>query len=781
MADASPSAAAAAASPSRSSAQSPSQTSKQQQQQQQLEARRQHQFAQDRPTATVGSASSNYEWATDTAVPRPSDSWTTAEKTKSIERLVPMYFQQLMTGCGQTPCSNPNCAGFPDRARLDPNASAALAINLASTHGEYALCPRFGLPKVTNFNAADLTNEFQRAVQDNSFSKFLSVVWTHFSDPELLGGSFLKSPIPILPACPVDCDGLRRAYSTTFETPRENVHNTFTNSISQMLDNTKLLIERVGAQIKPHHLNALVVILEHPILSEVSSYAVILPRLCECVALLPGYLQRLLTTWVSELPLNSIRTLLHNVGMFLGVRESAPSFEDYHVQNATKMIGLIYDANARRAEVLKLPSLPIQQFYNDHISEGLELRGNLINWQRGTGFTFCHFPFVITATAKYNLLAEESYMIQSKRHTDAFFNSIFSEAQDPYLRVLVRRDHIIEDVLLQLSHKDPSQLKHRLRVRFVDEEGVDEGGVQKEFFQLIFRDILAPKFGMFEYEEETRNMWFRKAIDDTLQGEYVLVGLLIGLAIYNRVMLDLHFPLVIYKKLLGKPVTFADLQVAQPALAHGLQELLEYDGDVEATFCRTFQLSYDVFGATKTHDLKPNGDSIPVTNENRHEFVQLYTDWLLNTSIAASFNEFKRGFDMVTADTAITLFSPEELEILICGEPNFDFHSLENATEYDGGFDKDSPVIRFFWEVVHDMSEEEKKRLLFFATGSDRVPVGGLSHLNLTIVRNGTDAERLPTAHTCFNVLMLSEYPTKEKLKERLLTAIENSEGFGLM
>ena len=125
-------------------------------------------------------------------------------------------------------------------------------------------------------------------------------------------------------------------------------------------------------------------------------------------------------------------------------------------------------------------------------------------------------------------------------------------------------------------------------------------------------------------------------------------------------------------------------------------------------------------------------------------------------------------------DSTLKLFRPEELQELICGSPTLDFEALEKVTQYDG-FEKDSKIIRDFWEVVHEFTEEQKKLLLFFTTGTDRVPVGGLSKLQFIIARNGTDSFRVPTSHTCYNVLLLCEYSSKEKLKERLLTALANS------
>ena len=123
---------------------------------------------------------------------------------------------------------------------------------------------------------------------------------------------------------------------------------------------------------------------------------------------------------------------------------------------------------------------------------------------------------------------------------------------------------------------------------------------------------------------------------------------------------------------------------------------------------------------------------------------------------------------------------------------------------YDDGYTKDSQTIMDFWSIVHSLPDGQKRKLLFFATGSDRSPIKGtcihpfpltpcmagtermrvlvgLSNLPFVISRNGTDNNRLPTAHTCFNHLLLPEYASREILHQRLLTAMENAEGFGLM
>nr|CAI5844798.1 unnamed protein product [Callosobruchus analis] len=212
--------------------------------------------------------------------------------------------------------------------------------------------------------------------------------------------------------------------------------------------------------------------------------------------------------------------------------------------------------------------------------------------------------------------------------------------------------------------------------------------------------------------------------------------------------------------------------------------MLEYsESDLEDTFMQTFRISYqDVFGSTIDYDLKDKGDEINVTQENKYEFVDLYANFLLNKSVEKQFHAFYKGFQMVVDESPLELlFRPEEIELLICGSKNFDFDELEHSTEYDGGYTKQSQIIKDFWSIVHALPIEDKRKLLQFATGSDRVPVGGLSRLKLVIAKNGPDSDRLPTAHTCFNVLLLPEYADKEKLRDRLLKAINYSKGFGML
>ena len=267
--------------------------------------------------------------------------------------------------------------------------------------------------------------------------------------------------------------------------------------------------------------------------------------------------------------------------------------------------------------------------------------------------------------------------------------------------------------------------------------------------------------------------------------EFKLVGIVFGLAIYNSTILDVHFPPVIYSYLLNPEYepTFEDLRGAFPALAQGLQQVLDYPGeDVEEVFCLSFAVSVEHFGSVDTHELVPGGAAIPVTRANRAEYVARYTRWVLLDSVAGSLRAFVGGFSLLAKrDGFLQHLLPQELERIVCGYPHWNLAELQRVTSYEGGFSADSPVVGWFWEVVAGMSTADQHRLLSFATGSDRVPVGGFAEMEFVIQRQGEDSEALPTSHTCFNVLLLPEYSSLEKLRQKLEFAIQQTEGFMLI
>ena len=347
------------------------------------------------------------------------------------------------------------------------------------------------------------------------------------------------------------------------------------------------------------------------------------------------------------------------------------------------------------------------------------------------------------------------------------------------LQLNIRRDHLIEDTLNELA-KNSKNLQSELKVKFVGEQGVDQGGVRKEFFILVIRQIFDPNYGMFNYNQKTRLYWFNHFSFEPMI-KYELIGTIFGLAIYNNTILDVKLPISIYKKLLGIKPTFEDLKECDNELYKNLQYIINQDNPkLQEELDSNFTVVDDKFGEKIVVPLKPGGENIMIDNFNKSEYVELYIDWFFNKSIKEYFSAFEKGFYKVFNRNLTKILTPQELELIICGTQILDFHELKLACVYEE-FDKNSETIKYFWEILFDFNEEEKKKFLSFVTGCDRAPIDGLGYLPITVTNGGSDLNQLPTAHTCFNNLILPDYKNKEKLKKALLTAINYSEGFGLI
>lgn len=137
---------------------------------------------------------------------------------------------------------------------------------------------------------------------------------------------------------------------------------------------------------------------------------------------------------------------------------------------------------------------------------------------------------------------------------------------------------------------------------------------------------------------------------------------------------------------------------------------------------------------------------------------------------------------MVDKEALKSLLDSAELESLICGQRTLNFAELKDTAIYANGYTPDCIMMKWFWEIVLDEWDDEKRRkLLTFTTGSDRAPVNGLKSMKFYIIKEGEDDGKLPSSHTCFNQLCLPSYSRQEILRDKLQTAIDNSTGFGMV
>ncbi|KAM6265683.1 putative E3 ubiquitin-protein ligase HERC4 [Porphyrio hochstetteri] len=473
----------------------------------------------------------------------------------------------------------------------------------------------------------------------------------------------------------------------------------------------------------------------------------------------------------------------------IGIPTSERRILTNFLHTAFRVLEILHRVN-ERGQVIQY-----DRFYIHEIQDLIDIRNDYVNWvqQQAYGMltdipvTICTYPFVFDAQAKTTLLQTDA-VIQMQMAVDQAhrqnFSSLFLpvfESVNPCLILMVRRDNIVGDAVEVLRKTKNVDYKKPLKVIFVGEEAVDAGGVRKEFFLLIMRELLDPKYGMFRYYEESRLIWFSdKTFEDS--DLFHLIGVVCGLAIYNFTIVDLHFPLALYKKLLNKKPSLDDLKELMPDVGRGMQHLLDYpEDDIEDAFCLNFTITVENFGTTEIKELVPNGADIPVVKQNRQDFVDAYVDYIFNKSVASLFSAFHAGFHKVCGGKVLQLFQPSELQAMVIGNTNYDWKELEKNTEYKGEYWADHPTIKIFWEVFHELSLEKKKQFLLFLTGSDRIPILGMKCLKLVIQPTGGGESYLPVAHTCFNLLDLPKYTDKETLKSKLIQAIDHYEGFSLV
>jgi len=265
---------------------------------------------------------------------------------------------------------------------------------------------------------------------------------------------------------------------------------------------------------------------------------------------------------------------------------------------------------------------------------------------------------------------------------------------------------------------------------------------------------------------------------------FKFVGRIIGKALFDSQMLDAYFTRSFYKHMLGIPVSYQDMEVIDPEYYKNLKWILE--NDITNVLDLTFSMEKEEFGITKVLELKLGGSTIAVTEENKAEYVRLITEMKMTTSIKEQISAFLEGFHELVPQKLISIFDENELELLISGLPEIDIEDLRSNTEYVG-YTGESPCIQWFWNVVSNLTREEKAKLIQFVTGTSKVPLDGFKALQgmsgpqkFQIHRVRGRQDRLPSAHTCFNQLDLPEYDTAELLERSLRTALtEGAEGFG--
>ncbi|XP_069757397.1 NEDD4-like E3 ubiquitin-protein ligase WWP2 isoform X1 [Narcine bancroftii] len=403
---------------------------------------------------------------------------------------------------------------------------------------------------------------------------------------------------------------------------------------------------------------------------------------------------------------------------------------------------------------------------------------------RSTTFKDPRTGFDSTSSARSGSPAAYDRSFRWKYHQFRFL--CHSNALPSHVKISVSRQTLFEDSFQQIMNMKPYDLRRRMYIIMRGEEGLDYGGIAREWFFLLSHEVLNPMYCLFEYAGKN-NYCLQINPASSINPDHLtyfrFIGRFIAMALYHGKFIDTGFTLPFYKRMLNKNPTIKDLESIDPEFYNSLLWIKENNVE-ECGLELYFAQDMEILGKVTTHELKKDGENILVIEENKEEYMRLLTDWRFTRGVEEQTKAFLDGFNEVVPLEWLRYFDEKELELMLCGMQEIDLSDWQKNTIYRH-YTKNSKPIQWFWQVIKEMDNEKQIRLLQFVTGTCRLPVGGFAELigsngpqKFCIDKVGKDSW-LPRSHTCFNRLDLPPYKSYEQLKEKLLYAIEETEGFG--
>ena len=354
--------------------------------------------------------------------------------------------------------------------------------------------------------------------------------------------------------------------------------------------------------------------------------------------------------------------------------------------------------------------------------------------------------------------------------------------------VTINRDKLIESSIEELSKVN---LYREIKVKFKGEEEGDAGGMMREWLTSLFKEFPKPENKLFvkaDTSDFSIKVYSDKIIDKKKFKIFDFIGKIFVIALLNDLTLNSCFNSYIYKIILDEPVQIEDLVFIDSGIYHSIQELqkLEDFSNLELYFAENEK---DENGNVNSVNLVLDGANIPVTKENVNYYFQKKIEYIMNKD-RPYINHIKKSIFSYIPEQLVKIFSANELELILNGQPFIDVADWIENTHYEGYSPTDT-IITNFWNIVRELPQEKLSRLLQFSTGSTRVPVGGFKSLqsnrgalapfSIYKIEYEKGKKNYIKARTCFNRINLPNFPDEEKLLEAINFVIDNEIlGFGI-
>lgn len=347
--------------------------------------------------------------------------------------------------------------------------------------------------------------------------------------------------------------------------------------------------------------------------------------------------------------------------------------------------------------------------------------------------------------------------------------------------ISVRREHVLEDSYNTVFNINGANFRGRLVIKYDGEIGLDHGGLTKDWFTNVVKQLFNENYGLFTlssnglfYEPHPRTMDLDRDVN-----YFKFAGKIIARSVLESVPVQAHLSQVILKRILDIPYNLSDLETVDNEVYKSLLQIRKDPITEDDDY--TFSAISDNFGAIGIVDLKPNGRDIPVTDANKEEYIKLYAEYRIYGRISRKIDAFVDGFTSVIPKGHLKPFTSSELDIIICGVPQIDIEDFKENIELNGNYSPESTTIVNLFTILEKWETEQVAKFLFFLTGASNIPVGGFKTLSHKIkIQYVEDTKRLPVAHTCSNILDLPDYKDYNVLLEKLTYAIENCNSFDI-
>jgi ubiquitin-protein ligase E3 C len=352
---------------------------------------------------------------------------------------------------------------------------------------------------------------------------------------------------------------------------------------------------------------------------------------------------------------------------------------------------------------------------------------------------------------------------------------------------------IVEDGIAAMD-KVGNAIKDRIVIRYInnfgeEEAGIDIGGLFKDFVSDLSFRIFDPSYGLFAVTNK-HELYPNPAVASIypvgdIEKLYLFLGRVLGKALYENITLQPQFTHFFLSFMHGKydyKNLIDDLNTYDEEIFKNLMFLKSYTGDLN-DLGLTFSLTESVYGDNREINLIPNGSNVAVTDENKMRYINLVAKYYLHDRIKLQARAFFRGLYELIQPDILTIFCAPELQILISGSTGgISIDELKANTRYLGGYTAFDRNILWFWATVQEFNSDDLSKLIKFVTSCPRAPSLGFASLDplFGIQRVESPDSRLPSASTCFNILKLPIYSSKNILKEKLLVSIRSGAGFDL-